>query len=190
MDVDDRAVAEIALIENMQRKDLTAWEEADGLAALCERFSYTHDEVARKVGKSRITVTESLSIATLPFEIREQCRRADIASKSILLQLARQPDIGSIQSLLGEIIRKGLKRDGARAVRRAQVKRELVATDEEAASESPYIYKFEAEIGTGYKIEVIFGRTHVSREEIINALLSAINSLQNQNVHVNLCADD
>jgi len=190
MDVDDRAVAEIALIENMQRKDLTAWEEADGLAALCERFGYTHDEVARKVGKSRTTVTESLSIATLPFEIREQCRRADIASKSILLQLARQPDIRSIQSLLGEIIRKGLKRDGARAVRRAQVKRGLLATVEEAASESPYIFKFEDEIGTGYKIEVIFGRTHVSREEIINALLSAINSLQNQNVHVNLCADD
>ena len=55
MDVDDRAVAEIALIENMQRKDLTTWEEADGLRALCERFGYTHEEVARKVGKSRST---------------------------------------------------------------------------------------------------------------------------------------
>src|SRR5919112_1300942 len=44
MDVDDRAVAEIALIENMQRKDLTAWEEADGLHALCQRFGYTHEE--------------------------------------------------------------------------------------------------------------------------------------------------
>ncbi len=38
MDVDERAVAEIALIENMQRKDLTPWEEADGLAALCARL--------------------------------------------------------------------------------------------------------------------------------------------------------
>src|ERR671927_599730 len=86
MDVDDRAVAEIALIENLQRKDLTPWEEADGLAALCERFGYTHAEVARKVGKSRSTVTEVMSISSLPEAVREQCRRADINSKSLLLQ--------------------------------------------------------------------------------------------------------
>jgi len=189
MDVDDRAVAEIALIENMQRKDLTTWEEADGLAALCERFGYTHDEVARKVGKSRSTVTESLSIATLSFEVREQCRRADITSKSILLQIVRQPDVESMQSLLGEIVRNGLKRDGARAVRRAQIKGGSVATDEEGASATPYIFKFEDRIGTDYKIEVIFGRTPVSQQEIINALLSAINALQNQNVYVNLRGD-
>ena len=70
MDIDDGAVAEIALIENMQRKDLTVWEEADGLLALCERFGYTHEEVARKVGKSRSTVTEALSIAAIPADVR------------------------------------------------------------------------------------------------------------------------
>src|ERR671938_400766 len=121
MDVDDRAVAEIALIENMQRKDLTPWEEADGLKALCERFNYTHEEVARKVGKSRSTVTEALSIATLPERIREQCRRADIASKSLLLQIVRQPDEVSMQGMLDEITKRGLTRDGARAMRRAIV---------------------------------------------------------------------
>ena len=47
MEVDDKTVAEIALIENMQRKDLTIWEEADGLLSLCERFGYTHEDVAR-----------------------------------------------------------------------------------------------------------------------------------------------
>ena len=56
MDVDDRAVAEIALIENLQRKDLTAFEEADGLLALVERFGYTHEDVAKKIGKSRTSV--------------------------------------------------------------------------------------------------------------------------------------
>src|SRR5438270_4342931 len=121
MDVDDRAVAEIALIENMQRKDLTAWEESDGLAALCERFGYTHEEVARKVGKSRSTVTEALSIATLPERIRERCRRADINSKSLLLQVVRQPDEAAMQRMLDEITNRGLTRDGARAVRRAIV---------------------------------------------------------------------
>src|SRR5207244_11783659 len=80
MDVDDRAVAEISLIENLQRKDLTPFEEAEGLMVLVERFGYTHEEVARKIGKSRSSVTEALTIATLPAEVKEQCRRADIGS--------------------------------------------------------------------------------------------------------------
>jgi len=121
MDVDDRAVAEIALIENMQRKDLTTWEEADGLAALCTRFGYTHEEVARKVGKSRTTVTESLSIAALPLEVKEQCRRADISAKSLLLQIVRQPDDQSMQTMIDEIVKRGLKRDEARVVRRERL---------------------------------------------------------------------
>src|SRR5207247_7157087 len=90
MDVDDRGVAEIALIENMQRKDLTPWEEADGLRALCDRFGYTHEDVARKVGKSRSTITEALSIRSMPEPIREICRESEITSKSLLLQIVRQ----------------------------------------------------------------------------------------------------
>src|SRR5437016_13638480 len=121
MDVDDSAVAEIALIENMQRKDLTPWEEADGLRALCERFGYTHEDVARKVGKSRSTVTEALSIASIPASIREICRKADIGSKSLLLQIVRQPDDESMRTMAEQIATEGLTRDGARKARRALV---------------------------------------------------------------------
>ncbi|MCC7306152.1 MAG: ParB/RepB/Spo0J family partition protein, partial [Acidobacteria bacterium] len=53
MDLDDKAIAEIALIENLQRKDLTIWEEADGLAALGQKFGYTHEQIAHKISKSR-----------------------------------------------------------------------------------------------------------------------------------------
>src|ERR1700754_51521 len=103
-DVDEDVVAEIALIENMQRKDLTPWEEADGLLALCERYGYTHEDVARKVGKSRSTVTEALSIAAIPEEVREKCRRADITSKSLLLEIIRQPDGESMRRVTEEIV--------------------------------------------------------------------------------------
>src|SRR5688572_4809746 len=48
LDIDEKGIAEIALIENMQRKDLTVWEEADGLAALSSRYGYTHEEIAKK----------------------------------------------------------------------------------------------------------------------------------------------
>src|SRR5215212_7160909 len=118
MDIDDRAVAEIALIENMQRKDLTPWEEADGLAALCDRFGYTHEEVARKVGKSRSTVTEALSISTLPEDIRERCRHADISAKTLLLEIVRQPDEDAMRRITEDIVLRGMTRDDARASRR------------------------------------------------------------------------
>lgn len=163
MDVDDRAVAEIALIENMQRKDLTAWEEADGLAALCMRFGYTHEDVARRVGKSRTTVTEALSIAGIPEEIREECRRADIHVKSLLLQVVRQPDLESMREMVKEIAAKGLKRDDARAVRRAQI------SNERLDSAKGYTFRHQLR-HEGVKIEIKFRRDNVSREEIVNVL--------------------
>lgn len=173
MDVDDRAVAEIALIENMQRKDLTPWEESDGLAALCERFGYTHEEVARKVGKSRTTVTEALSIATLPQVIREQCRHADINSKSLLLQVVRQPDEKSMQALLDEITAKGLTRDGARAARRIQ-QGKVGSVDK--MTERPFTYTFIPADGN-YKLEIRFSRAKVLSAEVLSALEAAIASL-------------
>jgi ParB family transcriptional regulator, chromosome partitioning protein len=92
MDLDEQSVAEIALIENLQRKDLTIWEEADALLALCQKFGYTHEDLAKKIGKSRSSVTESLSIANLPISVRESCKRNAINSKSNLLLIARKFD--------------------------------------------------------------------------------------------------
>ena len=168
MDVDDRAVAEIALIENMQRKDLTPWEEADGLRALCDRFGYTHEDVARKVGKSRSTVTEALSIASLPESIREICREAEISSKSVLLQIVRQPDDESMMAMAQQIAAEGLTRDGARKARRAYV-------DPTGASE-PYVYRYEPP-GREFKVEVKFKKSRVSGDELFEALNAAAEAM-------------
>ena len=168
MDVDESAVAEIALIENMQRKDLTPWEEADGLRALCERFGYTHEDVARKVGKSRSTVTEALSIASIPKEIRDICRSSDITSKSLLLQIVRQPDDESMRTMAEQIGSEGLTRDGARKARRAFV-------DPTGASE-PYVYRYEAP-GREFRVEVKFKKSNISAEELFDALNAAAQNI-------------
>lgn len=169
MDVDDRAVAEIALIENIQRKDLTPWEEADGLRALCERYGYTHEEAARKVGKSRSTVTESLSISTLPDEIRARCRRADIASKSLLLEIVRQPDYESMKRMTDEIISRGMSRDDARASRR----RRTGAAGAEQNTPRSYTFKYTSEEGL-FRLELVFKRSEVEPGDIILALEEAL----------------
>ena len=173
MDVDDRAVAEIALIENMQRKDLTPWEEADGLAALCERFGYTHAEVARKVGKSRSTVTEAMSIAALPESVREQCRRADINSKSLLLEIVRQPDEEAMVRMATEVIEGGMTRDHARATRRAQTGKQ----GEMSTARRPYVFRF-VPPGKEFKLELRFRRSTVEGKEIAAALRAAADKIE------------
>jgi ParB family transcriptional regulator, chromosome partitioning protein len=172
MEVDERAVAEIALIENMQRKDLTSWEEADGLRSLCEKFGYTHDEVAKKVGKSRSTVTEALSISGLPAHIREKCRRADINAKSMILQIVRQPDVESMEEMVDAIISQGLTREDARAARRAQS-----VSEAPIAKAKPFAFKFHAP-NKDFKLELKFNKSEVDKKELIGALRSAIEQLE------------
>jgi ParB family chromosome partitioning protein len=176
MEVDDRAVAEIALIENMQRKDLTAWEEADGLLALSERFGYTHEEIARKVGKSRSTITESLSIAAIPEEIRGRCRRADISSKSLLLQIVRQPDEESMQRMADEIALRGLTRDDARLERRAQSTGMGV---KKVSLRRPYKFRYVSP-DKEFRLELVFRRVNVDRSELAAALRSAAETIEKE----------
>jgi len=70
-ELDDEDVALIALIENIQRQELNAIEEADAYQRLIDEFRLTHDEVASRVGKKRETVTNSLRLLLLPLRIRE-----------------------------------------------------------------------------------------------------------------------
>jgi ParB family chromosome partitioning protein len=170
MDIDAGSVAEIALIENMQRKDLTVWEEADGLLSLCERFGYTHEEVARKVGKSRSTVTEALSIAAIPADVREICREADVSAKSMLLQIVRQPDDEGMRRLAKQIASRGLTRDDAREVRRQEMGPRV------AAEVKPYTFKYVSP-AKDFSLEVRFKKSNVDTIEIAQALRSVAKSI-------------
>jgi len=114
LDIDQKSIAEIALIENLQRKDLNVWEEADGLTSLSSRFGYTHEEIAKKIGKSRTTVTESFAISGLPDSIREKCRQAHINAKSVLLEIARQFDEKAMHNFLDKIKNQSLNRQEVR----------------------------------------------------------------------------
>src|SRR5512143_1856977 len=77
---------EIALVENVQRQDLSPLEEAEALSRLGQLYGYNQEDLARVVGKARNTVAELLSITTLPEEIKTACRTSDTApSKSFLI---------------------------------------------------------------------------------------------------------
>ena len=74
----DQATAAMALIENMQREDLNALEEANGLARLIEEFGYTHEKAAQAVGKSRSAVTNLLRLIQLAKPVQAMLMRGDI----------------------------------------------------------------------------------------------------------------
>ena len=87
---DDRAVLELALIENLQRENLNPLEEAQGYAQLVGQFQLTQEEVAAKVGKSRAVVANALRLLKLPVVIRTYLRdgRISVGHAKVILGLA------------------------------------------------------------------------------------------------------
>ncbi len=69
-DIDDRSVMAVALIENIQREDLNALEEADALHRLLDEFELTHQQIAEAVGKSRATVSNLLRLLDLAPDVK------------------------------------------------------------------------------------------------------------------------
>ena len=166
-DADDRELIEIALIENLQRKDLTPFEEADALQSLVDRFEYTHEQLARRLGKSRTSITESLTLTSIPEEVRRLCRLADITSKSLLLQVARQSDLQKMVELVEQIAQSGMTR--------AQVRK--TAPKPTAARPKPFAYKYVAP-SKAFSVRLQFRKSQVERGELIEALEELLGELR------------
>ena len=185
LDIDEKEIAEIALIENLQRKDLNVWEEADGLAALGSRFGYTHDEIARKIGKSRTTVTEAMAIAGLPADIRQKCLAAKINAKSTLLEIARQFDEKAMHQFLDRIQNKSREevRQTARPHLSSKAKADANSVQNVSnKSFSPEKRKVFRYISTDkeFSVEIFSKNESFGNAEIISALREALGKLQNK----------
>ena len=106
-EADDRSVLELALIENLQRENLNALEEALGYSQLAEQFQLTQEEIAKKVGKSRAAVANVTRLLKLPTQVQTFIRegRISVGHAKVILGLADGP----LQSLAAErIIKEGL----------------------------------------------------------------------------------
>ena len=75
---DDQKLLELALVENLQRADLNAMEEAEGYRSLQDRFQLTQDDIAEQVGRARTTITNSLRLLRLPPEVQDLLRSGSI----------------------------------------------------------------------------------------------------------------
>ena len=167
-DADDSEMLELALIENLQRKDLTAFEEAEALHGLAAACGYTHEDLARRLGKSRTSVTESLALNGIPEDIRNLCRLADISSKSLLLQVVRQDTAEKMAALVEKIAAQG-------GVTRQQLRAE--ARKPKPGRPKRYVFAYRPPT-KAFNLKLSFVKSRASREDIIDALEGILKELR------------
>jgi ParB family chromosome partitioning protein len=167
-EVGDAEVMELALVENLQRKDLTAFEEAEALHQLAQRCGYTHEDMAQKLGKSRTSITESLSLVNMPDEVRNLCRLADISAKSTLLQIVRQSDPQKMLALVEKLASQG-------GATRQEVRQQTA----KPAPGRPKHFVFAFKPPTkAFDLRLSFKKARVDKDEIISALENIIRELR------------
>jgi ParB family transcriptional regulator, chromosome partitioning protein len=102
-DVDDRTLLTLALVENLQRADLNAVEEARGYRRLAEEFGFTHAQIAEAVGKDRTSVTSLLRILQLPAAVLEIVERGELSAGHARALVSLEDDRRAL-SLANEVV--------------------------------------------------------------------------------------
>jgi len=173
LDVSEQEALEIALIENLQRKDLTPFEEAEGYQVLAERHGYTHEQISEAVGKSRTVVTESMSLLAMTPKVRQAVQALGITAKSVLLEVLKAETEEEMLRLLEEVSRHGLKRDDLRK-RMRKVKK-----GDGRRSKKPYTFKFKAP-DKRFALSLSFRQQEVDRSDLIGALEEILDQLREE----------
>jgi ParB family chromosome partitioning protein len=166
-DVDETEMLELALVENLQRKDLTAFEEAEALQSLAQRCGYTHEDLAKRLGKSRTSITESMSLTGLPPEVRKVCRLAGINNKSLLLQIVRQGAPQKMLALAEKIASQGATRE--------ELRKETQKP--KAGRPKAFVFSFKPQ-SKAFALRLSFHKKAASREDVIHALEAILEELR------------
>jgi len=132
-----------------------------------QRCGYKED-MARRLGKSRTSITESLSLNNIPEEVKNLCRLADISSKSLLLEVVRQGDPQKMVALVERIARDG-------GATRESVRKETAKP--KAGRPKAYVFSYKAPT-KAFKLQLRFTKSRVDRNEVIEALQNIIDELK------------
>ncbi len=165
-DIPDNEALEMSIVENIQRKDLNVFEQADSIRSLAEIYGYTHEEIAKKIGKSRVTVTELVRITDLPAEIRERCLQLGIDSKTFLLELTKTGDAEKMDEILSQYGKK-------------PVSREVVKEQRKEKEGKPKAFRFQF-VSADKKVRINFQFRHenVDRGRVIEVLERLISDIR------------
>ncbi|HEX9162789.1 MAG TPA: ParB/RepB/Spo0J family partition protein [Thermoanaerobaculia bacterium] len=172
LEADDKETLEIALIENIQRKDLTPFEEAEGFQLLQQKFGYTHEKISQVLGKSRTTITETLAINDIPDRIRAMCREAGIANKSVLVQVARAGSEEAMKNVVRKFAAGEMSRDDVRR---------QTAKPEPKKAGRPKNYSFQLkDKSLPFSVNMTFRKANVTRGELVDAVRELLRRLESE----------
>ena len=167
--VEDNEAMEIALIENLQRKDLDAFEEADGLNALAVMYGYSHQDISKKIGKARSTITEVINLSKIPKDIRKLCHKNNITSRTTLIEIAKLKDKEQMEQLIRIIQERDLKREDTRDLS----KRMMGKTKRPRM----FVYNYKP-AGSDYRMRLEFKNQDISKDDIIRILEEIVKNLK------------
>ena len=118
----DAEIMEVALIENVQREDLNPIEEAEGYAVLNSKYSLSHDDISKAIGKKRVTISNALRLLKLPSEIRKSIRNGEITAghgRAIL----QAKSVSAMKNLWKKIVNGSLSVRAAEALVKPKTKK-------------------------------------------------------------------
>ena len=175
MDVTDNEAMEISLIENLQRKDLDIFEEADGLKALIEIYNYSHADISEKIGKARSTITEIINVSRIPASLRSVCRSNGIdKNRSLLIEISKMKTEDEMKALVESIKERGLKREDTRDLTKLFKDKEAG----KAARPKHYIFNYRPKDDRSFSVKIEFKKESVNRQEIIKVLEDLLSKLK------------
>jgi ParB family chromosome partitioning protein len=169
--VEDNEAMELALIENLQRKDLDVFEEADGLKVLADIYGYNHEEISKKIGKARSTVTEIINISKIPDDLRNACKQYNIMSRSTLIEIAKQKSTKNMKKLIMMIKERDLRREDTR-----ELSKDIKGSTKK--QHKYFVYNYKPNKKDLYKLRIEFKKERVSKDEIIEILKEIIRKLK------------
>ncbi|MDD8014434.1 MAG: ParB/RepB/Spo0J family partition protein [Acidobacteriota bacterium] len=172
MDVEENEAMEIALIENLQRKDLDIFEEADGLNALIEMYGYNHQQVSDKIGKARSTITEILSISRVPQKVRELIKESPSISRTTIIEIARMKTGEDMMRLVQQILERRLTREDTRDLTKL--------LKGKSKKQKYYVYNYSPRDNDKFRLRLEFKKQTVSKTEIIEILEDVILKLKKE----------
>ena len=167
---------ELALVENLLRDDLSPFEEATAYEGLIREHGHTHDSLARRVGKGRTSITETLALLNIPEEIREVCWASGIVSRRQLLRVAREPNVEAMLACVQRLT-QGLAEP---APKRRKSKGERAR---------PFVFRY-APKGGPFRLQLTFRRSEVEEAEVVEALRTLLRQLEEQREDVGVPTSD
>jgi len=173
LDFDDRQMMEVSLIENIQREDLNVVEEAKAYQTLIERLGLTQEELGKKVGKSRVHITNTLRLFQLPESVIQMLYNQELSMGQVKPLISCE-DKNLVESIAKRIVKERLSAREVEALMKKKPKQEKVVSHHYDYAEQLLRNKLQTKVKIeGSKIQI-----HFDSEDDLNRLLDLMDALE------------